>query len=204
MKSYQSLADSYDALMADAEHRRRAAFLMRAFRKSKPAVHTVLDLACGTGTIACLLAQAGYQVTATDASEEMLTQAAQKAAALSGQPPLFLCQSMPQLRHGLAQEQRRLPRQGRRFLCRLGQHLLRGIRGCYLIPRLGQQAGNGSGTAGQVQHGVHRGLALPEGPHQKRRPAPVLRVCHQGIIAVRQRLIALHCFLFFVRAKIRA
>ena len=62
MKSYQSLADSYDALMADAEHRRRAAFLMRAFRKSKPAVHTVLDLACGTGTIACLLAQAGYQV----------------------------------------------------------------------------------------------------------------------------------------------
>ena len=56
MKSYQSLADSYDALMADAEHRRRAAFLMRAFRKSKPAVHTVLDLACGTGTIACLLA----------------------------------------------------------------------------------------------------------------------------------------------------
>lgn len=47
MKSYQSLADSYDALMADAEHRRRAAFLMRAFRKSKPAVHTVLDLACG-------------------------------------------------------------------------------------------------------------------------------------------------------------
>ena len=98
MKSYQSLADSYDALMADAEHRRRAAFLMRAFRKSKPAVHTVLDLACGTGTIACLLAQAGYQVTATDASEEMLTQAAQKAAALSGQPPLFLCQSMPQLR----------------------------------------------------------------------------------------------------------
>lgn len=84
MKSYQSLADSYDALMADAEHRRRAAFLMRAFRKSKPAVHTVLDLACGTGTIACLLAQAGYQVTATDASEEMLTQAAQKAAPCRG------------------------------------------------------------------------------------------------------------------------
>ena len=37
-------------------------------------------------------------MTATYASEEMLTQAAQKAAALSGQPPLFLCQSMPQLR----------------------------------------------------------------------------------------------------------
>ena len=98
MKSYQSLADSYDALMADAEHRRRAAFLMRAFRKSKPAVHTVLDLACGTGTISCLLAQRGYQVIATDGSEEMLTQAAGKAASLEERMPLFLHQDMTRLR----------------------------------------------------------------------------------------------------------
>ena len=43
-------------------------------------MHTVLDLACGTGTIACLLSQRGYRVTATDLSEEMLTQAADKGA----------------------------------------------------------------------------------------------------------------------------
>ena len=34
--------------------------------------------------------------------------------------------------------------------------------------------------------------------------AETIRIRHQGIVAVRQRLITLHCFLFFVRAKIRA
>ncbi|MDD3346684.1 class I SAM-dependent methyltransferase [Oscillibacter sp.] len=98
MSSYDALAGSYDALMADAAHRRRADFLERLFRKNRHPVHTVLDLACGTGTIACLLAERGYQVTATDGSEEMLTQAMTKAAALPGQPPLFLHQTMPRLR----------------------------------------------------------------------------------------------------------
>lgn len=98
MSSYDALAASYDQLMADGSYRRRAEFLVRLFQKSAIPVHTVLDLACGTGTIACLLAQRGYQVTATDGSEEMLTQAMQKAAALDGQPPLFLLQTMPRLR----------------------------------------------------------------------------------------------------------
>ena len=98
MSSYDALAASYDQLMADGSYRKRADFLERLFQKSAIPVHTVLDLACGTGTIACLLAQRGYQVTATDGSEEMLTQAMQKAAALDGQPPLFLYQSMPRLR----------------------------------------------------------------------------------------------------------
>jgi len=61
-------------------------------------VHSVLDLACGTGTIACLLAARGYEVIATDGSVEMLTQAAGKAAVLDGQQPLFLHQAMPRLR----------------------------------------------------------------------------------------------------------
>ena len=98
MSSYDALAASYDQLMADGSYRRRADFLVRLFQKSAIPVRTVLDLACGTGTIACLLAQRGYQVTATDGSEEMLTQAMQKAAALDGQPPLFLLQTMPRLR----------------------------------------------------------------------------------------------------------
>lgn len=98
MSSYDALASSYDGLMADGSYRKRAAFLERQFSKSAIPVRTVLDLACGTGTIACLLAARGYQVTATDGSEEMLTQAMGKAAALEGQPPLFLHQSMPRLR----------------------------------------------------------------------------------------------------------
>ena len=97
MSAYDALAASYDGLMADGAYRRRAAFLERRLRKSPIPVETVLDLACGTGTIACLLAEKGYAVIATDGSGEMLTQAAAKAAGRE-RPPLFLHQAMPRLR----------------------------------------------------------------------------------------------------------
>lgn len=98
MSSYDALASSYDSLMVDGSYRKRAKWLEKLFRKSRIPVHSVLDLACGTGTISCLLAERGYQVIATDGSEEMLTQAMRKAAVLDGQPPLFLHQAMPRLR----------------------------------------------------------------------------------------------------------
>ena len=98
MSNYDALADSYDTLMADGSYRKRADFLEKQFRKSRIPVRTVLDLACGTGTIACLLAERGYQVTATDGSAEMLTQAMSKAAVLEERATLFLHQSMPRLR----------------------------------------------------------------------------------------------------------
>ena len=100
MNSYDALAASYDALTADAEHLRRAAYLDRLFRRERAPVETVLDLACGTGTIACLLAERGYRVLAVDGSEEMLTQAAKKAETLGKRAPLFLHQAMPRLRLG--------------------------------------------------------------------------------------------------------
>ena len=96
MSSYDALAASYDGLMADGVYRRRADYLVKLFQKSAIPVQKVLDLACGTGTIACLLAAKGYDVTATDLSEEMLTQGMNKAAVLE-RPPFFLLQSMPKL-----------------------------------------------------------------------------------------------------------
>lgn len=95
--SYEALSSSYDGLMTDVCYPRRVRQLEKHFKKSAIPVRTVLDLACGTGTVSCLLAEAGYAVTATDGSEEMLTQAMQKAAGLE-RPPLFVCQSMPALR----------------------------------------------------------------------------------------------------------
>ena len=68
MKDYAALAAGYDGLMADGAYEKRAAFLEKLFQKSTIPVHTVLDLACGTGTIACLLSRRGYQVTMTTSS----------------------------------------------------------------------------------------------------------------------------------------
>ena len=98
MSSYNGLAGSYDAMMTDASYLKRVNWLERLFRKSAIPVRSVLDLACGTGTVSCLLAERGYQVIATDGSEEMLTQAMLKAAMLEECAPVFLHQAMPKLR----------------------------------------------------------------------------------------------------------
>ena len=62
MSSYDALASSYDGLMADGSYRKRAGWLERLFRKSRIPVHSVLDLACGTGTIACLLPATSFNL----------------------------------------------------------------------------------------------------------------------------------------------
>jgi len=98
MSQYAALAGKYDELTGDVRYEKRAEWLIRQFGKSAIPVRTVLDLACGTGTIACLLAERGYEVTAVDGSEEMLTEAARKAERLSGRAPLFLRQPMQRLR----------------------------------------------------------------------------------------------------------
>lgn len=98
MSSYNGLAGSYDAMMTDASYLKRVNWLERLFRKSTMPVRSVLDLACGTGTVSCLLAERGYQVIGTDGSEEMLTQAMLKAAMLEECAPVFLHQTMPKLR----------------------------------------------------------------------------------------------------------
>ena len=61
-------------------------------------VHTVLDLACGTGTHDMAAGRRGYEMIGVDGSEEMLAQAADKAAGTEGSRRCFLHQSMPQLR----------------------------------------------------------------------------------------------------------
>ena len=94
--AYGALSESYDALMTDADYDKRAAFLIRQFRRR--GFKTILDLGCGTGTIAWLLSRKGYRVIAVDASSEMLTEAMGKAAAYPGfSPPLFVRQSMSRL-----------------------------------------------------------------------------------------------------------
>lgn len=95
--SYEYLADCYDFFTRDVDYPRWADYLERHFRTGKLPIHTVLDLACGTGTLTCMLAERGYDMTGVDLSEEMLAVAAEKGRALAGESPLFLHQSMDKL-----------------------------------------------------------------------------------------------------------
>ena len=95
MRAYEALAGAYDALTEDVQYRKRADYLEKLMQKSRIPVHTVLDLACGTGTMTWELARRGYEMIGVDGSAEMLSQAQRKEG--EGTAPLFLCQSMPRL-----------------------------------------------------------------------------------------------------------
>ena len=97
MSSYDALAASYDGLMADAAYQKRADYLEKLFARSRIPVRTVLDLACGTGTMTWLLTARGYELIGADASEEMLAAAMMKSGSVAGVAPIFLHQSMPEL-----------------------------------------------------------------------------------------------------------
>ena len=97
MTAYGPLAAVYDRLTGDVGYERRADYIQRLFGKSRIPVHTVLDLACGTGTMTAILTERGYELIAVDASPDMLAQAREKAAEVPGEPPVFLNQDMPKL-----------------------------------------------------------------------------------------------------------
>lgn len=96
--TYGFLAGSYDALTRDVDYPGLCDYLERQFRRAKCPVRTVLDLACGTGSLTWLLARRGYETIGVDLSAEMLAQAQDKGGPeFSGIPPLFLNQAMDRL-----------------------------------------------------------------------------------------------------------
>lgn len=97
MGSYEFLAGCYDQLTTDVDYPAWANYLEKRFAAAAIPVHTVLDLACGTGSLTRILAERGYEMIGVDQSEEMLAQAAEKCRDLKGEPPLFLHQSMDRL-----------------------------------------------------------------------------------------------------------
>lgn len=97
MSAYESLAPAYDRLTRDVPYTEIADFLERVLGTLSRAPGTALDLACGTGSLSCELARRGYRVIGADISQEMLTVAADKAFALDGNRPFFICQPMQAL-----------------------------------------------------------------------------------------------------------
>jgi len=96
MNAYGALAHSYDRLTNDVDYGAVVDFYWEILGREGLSPRTAVDLACGTGSVACLLAQKGLQVTGVDMSEEMLTVAVQKSQNISN-PPLFVCQKLQQL-----------------------------------------------------------------------------------------------------------
>ncbi len=97
MNAYHNLALSYDRLTADVDYEKIVAFYHTILSREGLHPRTAVDLACGTGSVALLLAREGLQVVGVDLSEEMLTVAAQKAQ----EAEVFIqytCQSLQELR----------------------------------------------------------------------------------------------------------
>ena len=97
MNSYRFLAGCYDQLTYDVRYPAWADYIEKHFRRQPLPGRTVLDLACGTGSLTRELAERGYEMIGADASEEMLAAAMMKSGSVPGIAPIFLHQSMPKL-----------------------------------------------------------------------------------------------------------
>ena len=97
MDAYKNLAASYDRLTNDVDYEATVEFYMEILRREGITPRTVVDLACGTGSVTEILARKGYRVTGVDMSEEMLTEAAMKTMDME-QPPMYSCQLLQNLR----------------------------------------------------------------------------------------------------------
>ena len=95
MPAYDSIASVYDNINAEIDYGKWADFIEACFSKyliQKPEI--VLDLACGTGSMTLALAARGYDMIGADLSEDMLTEAMDKAYDKGIEGILYLKQDM--------------------------------------------------------------------------------------------------------------
>jgi SAM-dependent methyltransferase len=82
MTSFGGYARYYDLLYRDKDYRGETEFVERVIRAHVPDARRILELGCGTGVHAIMLAERGYHVVGIDLSEEMLSVATQRAGRL--------------------------------------------------------------------------------------------------------------------------
>jgi SAM-dependent methyltransferase len=78
MKVFGNYARYYNLLYRDKEYAQEAQFIHQLLQTHAPNTHSILELGCGTGTHALLLAKEGYDVHGVDLSAEMLQQASDR------------------------------------------------------------------------------------------------------------------------------
>lgn len=79
--NYSALAHIYDTLMQDVNYSDWADYIDELICKHAPGTKKILELACGTGTVALLLDELDiYTITSTDRSPAMIEKAKDKSA----------------------------------------------------------------------------------------------------------------------------
>lgn len=87
---YHALAAVYDRLNRDVDYSEWADFVEKCFSKYGKKPESVLELGCGTGSMTLELAKRGYDLTALDISEDMLSVANMRAMEAGFKNILFL------------------------------------------------------------------------------------------------------------------
>ena len=82
MKVFGNYARYYNLLYRDKDYAGEAQFIHQLLQTHAPNTHSILELGCGPGTHALLLAKEGYDVHGVDLSTEMLQQASDRLSRL--------------------------------------------------------------------------------------------------------------------------
>ncbi len=88
MKVFANYARYYNLLYRDKDYANEANFVNKLLQSYAPGTESIIELGCGTGAHASLLAEAGYDVYGVDLSADMLEQAQKRSLAL---PPPLAC-----------------------------------------------------------------------------------------------------------------
>lgn len=82
MSVFGNYAHYYDLLYQDKDYQAETEFIFQLLQKFAPGSSSILELGCGTGIHAGLLAEKGYSVTGVDVSESMLVAAQERLVTL--------------------------------------------------------------------------------------------------------------------------
>jgi len=94
--SYDVFAQYYDTLTENVDYETYAAYIKRLFERYGKNIKSVLDAACGTGSLTTELALLGYDMTGIDSSYDMLM-VAQTKKFTKNLDILYVCQSMEEI-----------------------------------------------------------------------------------------------------------
>jgi len=82
MTVFGNYAQYYDLLYQDKDYKKETDYVHQLIQRFAPQTASILELGCGTGKHAVLLAECGYSVHGVDMSLEMLTLANERLASL--------------------------------------------------------------------------------------------------------------------------